>query len=108
MAAKLGKPVGVQLRSGAELEAVLRDNPFVAVAPNRVIVLFLDQALPKKALVELNIPGREEVIQRGREVYIHYPDGQGNSKLKLSFAKDGTGRNLNTIAKLATMVRELE
>jgi len=108
LAAKLGKPVGVLLRSGAELDAVLCGNPFASAAPNRVIVLFLDEAPPKTALAKLRIPGREEVILRGREVFIHYPDGQGRSKLKLSFAKDGTGRNLNTIAKLATMARELE
>jgi uncharacterized protein (DUF1697 family) len=108
LAAKLGKPVGVQLRSGAELAAILCDNPFAGVAPNRVLILFFDEAPPRTALVGLNIPGREEVILRGREVFVHYPDGQGRSKLKLPFAKDGTGRNLNTIAKLAAMVRELE
>ena len=108
LAAKLGKPVGVLLRSGAELDAVQNQNPFSAAPPNRVIVLFLDESPPKTALAKLLIPGREEVVLRGREVFIHYPDGQGRSKLKLPFAKDGTGRNLNTIAKLALMAHELE
>jgi uncharacterized protein (DUF1697 family) len=108
LAAKLGKPVCVLLRSGAELEAVLNANPFPKAPPNRVIVSFLDQAPPKNALSKLAIPGPEEVVLRGRELFIHYPEGQGRSKLKLPFAKDGTGRNLNTVAKLAAMVSELE
>jgi uncharacterized protein (DUF1697 family) len=108
LAAKLGKPVGVLLRSRAELDAVQNENPFSTAPPNRVIVLFLDEAPPKTALAKLNIPGREEVVLRGREIFIHYPDGQGRSKLKLPFAKNGTGRNLNTVAKLAGMARELE
>lgn len=108
LAAKLGKPVGVLLRSRAELEAVIDENPFSAAPLNRIIVLFLDEAPPKTALAKLSIPGREEVVLRGREVFIHYPDGQGRSKLKLPFGKAGTGRNLNTIAKLTEMARELE
>jgi uncharacterized protein (DUF1697 family) len=108
LAAKLGKPVGVLLRSAAELDAVQKENPFPKAPPNRVIVLFLDQAPPKTALATLKIPGGEEVVLRGREIFVHYPVGQGPSKLKLPFAKEGTGRNLNTIAKLAGMAHELE
>lgn len=107
LAKKLGKPVGVLLRSGAELDALLKKNPFKDAPPNRVLVLFLDQAPSKAALAGLVIPGPEVVKPHGREVFIHYPEGQGRSKLKLPFAKDGTARNLNTIAKLAQMAREL-
>src|SRR5688500_15353704 len=39
-----GKPVGVLVRSAAEMAQVLSDNPFPKAAPNRVMVLFLDQA----------------------------------------------------------------
>ena len=108
LAAKLGKPAFVLLRSGVELEAVLEANPFPSAPPNRVIVLFLDEAPPKNALAKLAIAGPEEVVLRGREIFIHYPEGQGRSKLKISFAKEGTGRNLNTVAKLAAMASELE
>ena len=38
-----------------------------------------------------------------REIYGYYPDGQGDSKLKIPAAKNGTARNMNTIAKLAEM-----
>jgi len=105
LAAKLGKPVGVLLRSGAELDRVLAHNPFKQAPPNRVIVLFLDKAPAADALAAVKAPGGEELVLRGRELYIHYPDGQGVSKLKVPLAQVGTGRNLNTVAKLAEMAR---
>ena len=105
LAAKLGKPVGVLLRSGAELDRILAHNPFKQAAPNRVIVLFLDKAPAADALAGVKAPGGEELVLRGRELYIHYPDGQGVSKLKVPLAQVGTGRNLNTVAKLAEMAR---
>jgi uncharacterized protein (DUF1697 family) len=108
LATKLGKPVGVLLRSAAELDTLLKKNPFQDAPPNRVLVLFLDQAPSKAALAGLVIPGPEVLKPHGRELFIHYPEGQGRSKLKLPFAKDGTARNLNTITKLAKMAHELE
>jgi uncharacterized protein (DUF1697 family) len=97
---KIGKPVGVHLRTPAELEAIVERNPFKQAAPNRLLVLFLDRSPPENALADLGIPGREEVELSGREVYIHYPDGMGRSKLKIPFAQEATGRNLNTVKKL--------
>jgi uncharacterized protein (DUF1697 family) len=106
LAAKLKKPCSALLRTGAELEAVIERNPFRKAAANQVLVLFLDEAPAPGALANLLIPGREEVRLDGREVFIHYPDGMGRSKLKVPFAKTGTGRNLNTVAKVAEMARE--
>jgi uncharacterized protein (DUF1697 family) len=102
---KMGKPVGVFLRTPAELEAVVKRNPFQKAAPNRLLVLFLDRAAPKNALANLEIQGREEVKLSGREVFIHYPDGMGRSKLKTPFADTATGRNLNTVRKLIELSR---
>ena len=59
----------------------------------------------KSALADLAIPGREEIRLSGREAFVHYPDGSGRSKLKLPFAKDATGRNLNTVRKLLALGR---
>lgn len=108
LAAKLGKPVGVLLRSGAELAKVLKQNPFKTPPPNRVMVLFLDEAPAKTALNGVVSTGGEELKLQGREIFIHYPEGQGTSKLKLPLFKAGTARNLNTVAKLAEMALELE
>jgi uncharacterized protein (DUF1697 family) len=48
----------------------------------------------------------EELRLGAREIYVHYPDGIGRSKLRISAAGDGTARNMNTVAKLATMAAE--
>jgi uncharacterized protein (DUF1697 family) len=101
----MGKPVGVHLRTPAELEDVLERNPFRRAEPNRLLVLFLEQAVPKDALAGIEIPGREEIRASGREIFIHYPDGMGRSKLKVPLARVGTGRNLNTVRKLLELGR---
>ena len=106
LARKMGKPVGVLLRSGAELDSVLKRNPFKKLPGNRVLVLFLDEAPARDALAGLKIPGREEVKLDGREVFVYYPDGMGQSKLRIPFAATGTGRNVNTVEKLAAMAKE--
>jgi len=73
----MGKPVGVLLRTGAELEAVIARNPFPEAAPNRLIIMFLDRAPPKDALADLVIPGSERVKLDVRELFIHYPRRPG-------------------------------
>lgn len=105
LAGKLGKACGVLVRTGAELDAVLAANPFPEAPPNRVIVFFLSAPPARGAAAQLSIPGKEQVEIVGREVFVHYPDGQGRSKLKLPFASEGTGRNLNTVMKLAELAR---
>lgn len=108
LAAKMGKPFGALVRTGEQLHAVAKRNPFKQAAPNQLLILFLDEAPARDALADLNIPGREQVKLDGREVFIHFPDGQGRSKLKVPFSKMGTGRNLNTVVKLAEIASEME
>jgi uncharacterized protein (DUF1697 family) len=106
LAEQMGRPVGVLVRTADELRAVLDRNPFPKAPPNKVIVFFLPDAPQKSLFANVTPPGREEVRLDGREVFVHYPDGQGRSKLKLPLADVGTGRNLNTVAKLATLAGE--
>jgi uncharacterized protein (DUF1697 family) len=108
LAEKLGKPVGVFVRTRAELAAVLEANPFVKAAPNQVLVLFLDVAPPQGSMEELKPPGGEQVSAQGREVFIHFPQGMGKSKLKLPFQATVTSRNLNTVQKLVSLLEKLE
>jgi uncharacterized protein (DUF1697 family) len=108
LAKKLGKPAGVMVRTGDELRAVLKSNPFKQAPPNRVLVLFLDGPPARAVFADLTGPDGEEVKLKGREVFVHYPNGQGKSKLKLPLANLGTGRNINTVSKLAEMAAELE
>jgi uncharacterized protein (DUF1697 family) len=108
LTAKMQRASSVLVRTATELDAVIQRNPFRKAAPNRLLVLFLDQALPRGALDGLKIDGPEQVKASGREVFIHYPDGMGRSKLKLPLSQKGTSRNLNTVMKLAAMARAIE
>jgi uncharacterized protein (DUF1697 family) len=107
LCAHLGKPCGVLVRTQAELEACLANNPFGERPPNRVICFFLDEKVARATLNGVVTPTGEEVKAAGREVFVYYPEGQGRSKAKLPFAKQGTGRNMNTVAKLATLAAAL-
>ena len=105
--AKLGKVTGVLVRTAEELERVLSNNPFQSAPPNRVLVLFLDEAPPKGSVAGIEPPGGEELVLKGRELFLHFPNGMGQSKLKIPFANIGTARNINTVTKLAAMARAL-
>lgn len=105
LAAKMGHPVGVHLRTSRELASVIQRNPFKRVAPNRLLVFFLERAPSRSALAAIEIPGREALKASGRELFVHYPDGMGGSKLRLPFVKTGTGRNLNTVRRLLELAR---
>ena len=51
---------------------------------------------------------KDERIALGtREIYVHYGEGMGTSKLKIPAAKLGTARNMNTVAKLTEMAAQL-
>jgi uncharacterized protein (DUF1697 family) len=104
---KMGKPVGVLVRSSEELTAVLEKNPFPDAPPNKVIVCFLSAPLRRGLLDAIETPEGEQLATHGREVFIFFPQGQGKSKLKLPFLKTGTARNMNTVSKLAAMLAEL-
>src|SRR5579859_3285231 len=75
-----GKPVGVVVRSLAEMKAVLESNPFPNAAPNRTVAIFLDQLPPADALDDLKGLKDEELRLGAREIYVHYGAGMGQSK----------------------------
>lgn len=106
--AKLGKAPGVMIRSGAELQAIGDRAPFPGAKPNLLHVVFLPEPAPADALEKLIAPDGEKVQVAGSEIYIHFPNGSGRSKLKLPAAKPGTARNLNTVRKLATLALDME
>ena len=98
-----GKPVGVAVRTGAEMQAVLRANPFPNAAPNRTMVIFLDAPPAPDALARAVGVQDEEMRLGLREIYVHYGEGMGSSKLRIPAAKAGTARNINTVARLTEM-----
>lgn len=102
-----GKPVGVLVRTAAEMKAVVKANPFPKAAPNRTVAIFLDEPPPADALAHATSVKNEEMRLGRREIYVHYGDGMGESRLKIPAASAGTARNMNTIAKLADMAAAL-
>jgi len=101
-----GKPVGVLVRTGVEMAAVIAANPFPAAAPNRVVAIFLDGAPPADTLETARHLNEERIVLGKREIYVHYGEGMADSKLIIPAAKSGTARNMNTVARLAAMAKE--
>jgi len=103
----------VLLRTAAELKEVVARNPLrkrASTEPGKVMVLFLADAPGKNAREILaKVPkGSEELHLYGREIYIYFPVGAGQSKLPWStlgerLGTSGTGRNWNTVTKLLEM-----
>lgn len=94
-----GKPVGVLVRSAAEIAAV--------AAGNRVVALFVDEALPTDPLTGVTGLRDEQLVLGTREIFVHYGDGMADSRLRIPYAQQGTARNLNTVGKLAAMAAAL-
>jgi uncharacterized protein (DUF1697 family) len=101
-----GKPVGVLVRTADEMAKVLADNPFPKLAPNRTMAVFLDRAPPADTLAGVRGQKDEKIRLGRREIYVHYGEGMGQSKLVIPAAKLGTARNMNTVATLAKMASE--
>lgn len=102
----MGKPVEVMVRTAEEMRKVVAASPFADQPGNRVVAIFLDDPPPKDALDQAKNVASERMALGTREIYVHYPDGQGRSKLKIPAAARGTARNMNSVAKLAELAKE--
>lgn len=98
-----GKPVGVMLRTAAEMAAVLKANPFPKTEPRYTYAIFLERPPSRDALAQARGQKDEEMRLGKREIYVYYPSGMGRSRLRIPGDEAGTARNMNTIAKLAEM-----
>lgn len=103
-----GKPIEVIVRTAAELAHVLKGNPFPDAAPNRVIVHLLNDSPPSDALDKIKGQKEEQLHLGQREIYVHYGEGMGSSKLVIPATKTGTGRNMNTVAKLVELASRIQ
>ena len=109
IARDLGLDVAVLIRTREELAGVVADNPFLLTdaEPGRLHVTFLGEVPDPeaaRALEEFDA-GVDEVRVLGREVYLHCPDGYGNTKLAPTLIERrlravSTTRNWNTVTKL--------
>ncbi|HEX2802571.1 MAG TPA: DUF1697 domain-containing protein [Sphingomicrobium sp.] len=106
--AHMGKAVRVALRTAEEMEAAVLANPFGGEPGNRVQAFFLDGPPPKDLMETVRHKADDERIAVGpREVYVAYGErGIGRSRLRIPAAEAGTGRNMNTVRKLAEMAKE--
>lgn len=105
-----GFDVAVLVRTPAELEQVLAYNPYPNGAPNLVHVLFLQKAAAETAVSTFTPPpnNSDAFIIGDREIYIHYPNGAGQSKLSGNYFERklgvvGTARNWRTVTKLVEL-----
>lgn len=105
------------LRTAEQWRLIIDTHPFSAAQlaePSKILVSFLSAA-PQPGVVDALLAtygGAESVYERGKELYIYYPDGMGRSKLDqvLSDRKLGitqTGRNWNTVGKLMVIADTL-
>jgi uncharacterized protein (DUF1697 family) len=99
---RLGKRADVLVRTASELQSVLKANPFPNAEASKVGVFFRSDVVSKSLLAKVVAPGGEKVRLGKREIYIHFPQGMGRSKLRLPGGV-GTLRNINTVAKLVDM-----
>lgn len=107
-----GSAPAVILRTVPELSLVLASSPFPAQGadPSRHHVTFLAEEPSRAKLSAFVAPanGRDELTIIGREVYVHTPDGYGNSKLSGAMLERRLGvlsttRNWNTVTKLCRL-----
>ena len=107
LAAKMGKPIAVMVRAPKEMRAVLEANPFPTEHPSKVLVAFLDRAMPPDPLAGMVTPGGEQVVVGKREIYVFYPEGMGRSRFRLPLrGASVTMRNINTVGKLAELAEK--
>jgi uncharacterized protein (DUF1697 family) len=106
----------VILRTSSELREVVARNPFAKrcdIEPGKLLVTFLATDLsPETKTQLLTIKADPEEIQiNGRELYIHFPNGMGSSKLPplldRTLKKTGTARNWNSVTNLLALADKM-
>jgi uncharacterized protein (DUF1697 family) len=83
------KPVGVHIRTTAQMQAARDANPFPDAAPNRVMAIFLDTLADKTRLTGVTGQKDEQIALGLNELYVHYGEGMAQSKLKSQPPKRG-------------------
>jgi uncharacterized protein (DUF1697 family) len=105
----MGRSVRVIVRTANEMAAVHRANPFPDERGNNTLAFFLNEPPPADLLATVrNRADDERIVVGAREVFVAYGEkGIGKSRLRIPAAEAGTARNMNTVAKLAELSREM-
>jgi uncharacterized protein (DUF1697 family) len=115
---KFGFRPDVILRTAAEMRGVVAKNPFAkrrGIEPGKLLVSFLasdpaEEGLEKVRQMKCD---PEELRIEGREIYIYFPNGAGQSKLNWAglgkmLKTAGTARNWNSVTKMLEMAEGIE
>jgi uncharacterized protein (DUF1697 family) len=103
-----GRKVPVYVRSAKEMAEAVAKDPFNDDKPNRVMAHFIEDA-PTKAMIDEARDVQGERLALGpRLIYVSYGAGMGKTKLKLPAVKQGTARNMNSVAKMAELLAGME
>jgi len=110
---RLGLKTDFFVRTAADWKVVIAGNPFSEEAerdPGHLVVMFLKKTPNRENVTALQkaIAGRELIRVKGPHAYMVYPDGIGRSRLTNALIEKmlgtrGTGRNWNTVLKLAAL-----
>lgn len=114
---KFGFRPEVILRTPSELRQAVAASPFSKrdLEPGKILVTFLSgDPGPESQTALLGLKSHpEEVHLKGRELYIYFPNGAGQSKLPWSSVEKllkttGTARNWNSVTRLLAIAEEME
>jgi uncharacterized protein (DUF1697 family) len=109
-----GFEVPTVTRTTTELADVVTANPYPAASGTTLHVTFFADAPPDLAFTgaEIAALAPEACALRGRELYMHLPNGAGRAKLPTAIerarrgdAHVGTTRNWNTVTTLLELTR---
>lgn len=111
--AQFGLKVPVVVRSAAEMKKAIAGNPFAkaGIGEDWMHVMFLENEPAKEMVAGLDHARStpDEFVVKGREVYLHLPNGAAKTKLTNAYFDSklktlGTQRNWRTVLKLAEMM----
>jgi uncharacterized protein (DUF1697 family) len=101
-----GRQIDVTVRTPAQLKKILAENPYPKGNPSQVTVAFLTKLPPAGAKQKVAgiAQDYEPFTFAGQQVYVHYSQGIGKSKLAEKFSDiigvSSTVRNMRTIEKV--------
>ena len=106
----IGHRIDVAVRTPAQLKKVLTNNPYPDGNPSQVTVAFLTKASGSRRQGRRSRPSPQEYEPftfAGKEVYVHYSQGLGTSKLAEKFSAiigvSATVRNIRTVEKVIAL-----
>ena len=113
IAAHFGRPIEVIVRTPPQWSALMAANPFAdeaGIDGSKLLVMVMKERIKDGAVEALRgfAAGAERVESVGGDLFFWHPDGLGRSKMaekaQPRLIGVGTGRNWNTVRKLAAMV----